>query len=48
MDREDILALIIRLETIKKHLEDEFFKTYVPDEIEVLITEIKTGNIVPF
>lgn len=48
MDPETKVALIVRLESIKRHLEDEFFKTYVPDEIETLIEEIRAEDIIPF
>lgn len=48
MDTETKAALIVRLEEIKKHMKDDFFKEYAVIEIENLIGEIRTGNIVPF
>ena len=48
MDEKIEIALIIRLEEIKDHMQDDFFKEYAVIEIENLINEIRAGNVVPF
>lgn len=48
MDIETQVALEIRLEEIRDHMKDDFFKEYALDEIETLIGEVRAGHIVPF
>lgn len=48
MDTETKVALIVRLEEIKRHIKEDFFRSYAVEEIETLIEEIRAENIVPF
>ena len=48
MDIDTKVALMIRIEEIIDHLKDDFFKDYAVEELEVLLEEIKSGNVFPF
>ena len=48
MDSELRRNLILRLEEIITHLEDNFFHDYAIDELKRLLEEIKKEDIKPF